>query len=695
MSYAQALRNFVTESLQDVDAGTLIHLCDTFHLDPTAFPTKQDIQRSIVDLVVKDRETALGLFVAWKQVLTTGGGAAESIVLDNTAFANAFLPIDAPSSPLQQQQAAIPMPPQTPKRLFDFVLDRDLAVLGDELLRLESAYKEAERGLHQGGITYEKIKRFLQSLTKLRAKDDQFRILLLEKNQNLRADNARLFKLEAHTRNQLEFFVDGCARLRCKLDAMVEDFSRVSAADAAAHDLVVQLYAGECAFSQALTSTLHFKCQRLTDTEAALALATATVEALEAKLEQQRLTLDVMRAKWTAAAKDALCGRVQLRRCRKRLREVDGLAAEATFLRARAMEMQHMACDLLGMGHVHTSAFQDAKGAFVKSADRSSIAWRVLRYLNTVSSPTLSHPPPSSKEVPSTTMGYSPSSGDTANMPSIKLPCQRRRDVLFDLSVVVILGGGQQLSSVVHRLCLQFGYSSLDVDAWRSDSSSTDDAPEVDTKPVPVPHDRLARAIQAIGSVLVYNWPGLAPGDIHRLVQHGTDVKMVVDLGDNPPSTTSLSLAHSCGVYCKLPTQPPLHVDQMVQDTALVWRAYQDRLYTHVGILWDGPTDVLNERSAMMHEEMSQRMAVEWAKHVAVLADKKAAADAKAKAKLQPAKRPPSRSTTPSQKTKPGTPAKAATSAKGKTQASPTNAPSKGSKTPVKKALATTPVKKK
>ncbi|RHY67842.1 hypothetical protein DYB30_005504 [Aphanomyces astaci] len=621
MSYAQALRNFVTESLQDVDAGTLIHLCDTFHLDPTAFPTKQDIQRSIVDLVVKDRETALGLFVAWKQVLTTGGGAAESIVLDKTAFANAFLPIDAPSSPLQQQQAAIPTPPQTPKRLFDFVLDRDLAVLGDELLRLESAYKEAERGLHQGGITYEKIKRFLQSLTK------------------------------------------------------------------------------------ALTSTLYFKCQRLTDTEAALALATATVEALEAKLEQQRLTHDVMRAKWTAAAKDALCGRVQLRRCRKRLREVDGLAAEATFLRARAMEMQHMvhkyivvghrACDLLGMGHVHTSAFQDAKGAFVKSADRSSIAWRVLRYLNTVSSPTLSHPPPSSKEVPSTTMGYSPSSGDTANMPSIKLPCQRRRDVLFDLSVVVILGGGQQLSSVVHRLCLQFGYSSLDVDAWRSDSSSTDDAPEVDTKPVPVPHDRLARAIQAIGSVLVYNWPGLAPGDIHRLVQHGTDVKMVVDLGDNPPSTTSLSLAHSCGVYCKLPTQPPLHVDQMVQDTALVWRAYQDRLYTHVGILWDGPTDVLNERSAMMHEEMSQRMAVEWAKHVAVLADKKAAADAKAKAKLQPAKRPPSRSTTPSQKTKPGTPAKAATSAKGKTQASPTNAPSKGSKTPVKKAPATTPVKKK
>ncbi|RLN94032.1 hypothetical protein DYB28_012699, partial [Aphanomyces astaci] len=143
MSYAQALRNFVTESLQDVDAGTLIHLCDTFHLDPTAFPTKPDIQRSIVDLVVKDRETALGLFVAWKQVLTSGGGAAESIVLDNTAFANAFLPIDAPSSPLQKQQAAIPTPPQTPKRLFDFVLDRDLAVLGDELLRLESAYKEA------------------------------------------------------------------------------------------------------------------------------------------------------------------------------------------------------------------------------------------------------------------------------------------------------------------------------------------------------------------------------------------------------------------------------------------------------------------------------------------------------------------------------------------------------------------------
>ncbi|ETV99725.1 hypothetical protein H310_07784 [Aphanomyces invadans] len=719
MSFVHALRTFVTESLQDADGPMLAHLCDTFQLDSAIFPTKTDVLRSVVDLVVKDRDTPLGRFVAWKQELDAGGSpSTDAVVLakkDN--LTHAFLPIDTTSP--RRPNHAVAAPPPGSKRIFDFVLDREMAALGDELMRLEAAYKEAERGLHHGSISYDKIKRFLQTLTQLRANDDQFRILLLEKNQNLRADNARLFKLEAHTREQLELFVDGCARLRGKHDAMVENFSRVGAADAAAHELIMQLYGGECAFTQALTTTLQFKCQRLADTEAALRNAHATINTLETKLEHQQATIDEMHRKWDAAAKDALCAKIQLRRCRKRMRDTDSLAFDARILRGRAMDFQHMVCDLMGMGHVQAAAFQDAKGAFVKSADRTSIAWRALRYLTAVASPTVDGP---------SSLQHTPSKGphsiefstrDDRPFPAIVMPPKRKRDVRMDLPVVVVLGGGAYISSVVHRLCVQFGYSSLDVEAWRGDTAATPEVshngadPGSDTEmgEIPMAHERLAWAIQASGSVLVYNWPRIQPGDVTRLIQHGANVKMVLDLG-GADSTTTAALTTSCALYRRLPMNTsPLHVDQIVHDTALVWHAYQDTMYSCIGIKWDAATIVMNERCAMMREELSQRMVVEWGKHLAILAEKKAAADAKAKlqtsTKANSTKRPPSnnRTSTPNQKTKPGTPSRGAAASgratSGKSKPQPNSAsPGKSStqpstkSSPVKRSPAT-PAKKK
>ncbi|RHY25080.1 hypothetical protein DYB32_008528 [Aphanomyces invadans] len=509
-----------------------------------------------------------------------GSPSTDAVVLakkDN--LTHAFLPIDTTS-------------PRRPNHA--------MAALGDELMRLEAAYKEAERGLHHGSISYDKIKRFLQTLTQLRANDDQFRILLLEKNQNLRADNARLFKLEAHTREQLELFVDGCARLRGKHDAMVENV-----------------------------------------------------------------------------------------------------------------------CDLMGMGHVQAAAFQDAKGAFVKSADRTSIAWRALRYLTAVASPTVDGP---------SSLQHTPSKGphsiefstrDDRPFPAIVMPPKRKRDVRMDLPVVVVLGGGAYISSVVHRLCVQFGYSSLDVEAWRGDTAATPEVshngadPGSDTEmgEIPMAHERLAWAIQASGSVLVYNWPRIQPGDVTRLIQHGANVKMVLDLG-GADSTTTAALTTSCALYRRLPMNTsPLHVDQIVHDTALVWHAYQDTMYSCIGIKWDAATIVMNERCAMMREELSQRMVVEWGKHLAILAEKKAAADAKAKlqtsTKANSTKRPPSnnRTSTPNQKTKPGTPSRGAAASgratSGKSKPQPNSAsPGKSStqpstkSSPVKRSPAT-PAKKK
>ncbi|KAF0686749.1 Aste57867_21469 [Aphanomyces stellatus] len=666
-SYVQALRNYVIESLQDVDAITLDHLCETFHLDRTTFPTKQDLIRSLVDLIVMDRDTALGLFVAWKQSLASGGGGA--VVLEGANFANAFLPIPGPSP-----RKASTGPPTTPKTMFDFVLDRELATIGTELGGLEKEYKMAERALHQGGVNYDKIKRFLQTLTQLRAKDDQFRILLLEKNQNLRADNARLFKLEAHTRQQLDFFVDGCDRLRKKHDATVEEvfllYSRIAGVEAAAHEFVVQLYSGECAFTQALTATLQFKCQRLVATEDALTKSKQNIAELEATVAQKNIQLEIMHAKWDDAVKEAMCSRVQLRKSRKRLREQEVQAIDSKFLRLRALYFQRMACDLFSLSQVQTAALHDAKGPFTKSTEHSSLAWRVLRYLETIVAPTLD---PSVLTCPS-------------KFPTIQLPPTTRRDVRDDIPLVLLTGGGNvdMIASAVHRLSNQFGYSVLDVDTWRHDLAPPPESPGPESDPPPPVvlepnyHARLALAIQMSGSVLLYNWTGVTASDVHRLVQHGAPPVMVLDVGTHLSTTTTSTLA-SLTKYHRWPA-PPHNVDQMVHDVASWWQAAQDRQYGTVVVEWDSVTASMNERCAMLAEEMNGRMAVEWAKHLASLAEKKAAADA-VKAKQAAAKK---RGNTPSQKDKPATPAKGKKAVATKSPGKPTTGKPKPPTSPPK-----------
>ncbi|CAK4710280.1 unnamed protein product [Aphanomyces euteiches] len=155
-----------------------------------------------------DRDTALGtpplscsisavfvgLFVAWKQAITSPG--APAIVLDNANFANAFLPTIA-SSPRKQI-----VPPTTPKTMFDFVLDRELTVIANEVKIVETAYKEAERGLHQGEISYDKIKRFLQTLTKvlyIDPTDDADLVSYEQKTTNSESSSSRRTKTSKQT----------------------------------------------------------------------------------------------------------------------------------------------------------------------------------------------------------------------------------------------------------------------------------------------------------------------------------------------------------------------------------------------------------------------------------------------------------------------------------------------------------------
>ncbi|KAF0723843.1 hypothetical protein Ae201684_017338 [Aphanomyces euteiches] len=642
MAYVQALRNFVTESLDGVDTAGLSQICSLFHLDASTLPSKPDVVRSIIDLVVMDRDTALGLFVAWKQAITSPG--APAIVLDNANFANAFLPTIA-SSPRKQI-----VPPTTPKTMFDFVLDRELTVIANEVKIVETAYKEAERGLHQGEISYDKIKRFLQTLTKLRAKDDQFRILLLEKNQNLQADNARLYKLEAHTRQQLEFFVDGCARLRTKHDAIIEEFSQHTAIEASAHDFVLQLYGGELAFTLALTATLHFKCARLCETQEALQQAHDTISDLRATLDQKNEMLQVIHAKWDAAAKDATCARLQLRKCRKRLREADQLASDCSLLRHRVYSLQKMACDLLGLTQVQTVALNDAKGPFVKSIEHNSIAWRVLTYLTTLGTPSMSL----------SRQGLAP-------FPELKHPPKHRHDLSHDLPALVFVGADTELHrEAIHHFSHRFGYHTFDVDAWRSVVSTPESALD------DIPFEQLARTIQSSFPVVLHSWTNLQPQDIHRLVQHGVDATAVVDLDG------SSAILAQLGTYRPLlqaaSTTSTLSVDQIVHEADALVQSMQDKQYNQVHLHWDADLTVLNERCAMMAEEMNGRMAVEWKKYLELMAEKKA----EKLAKLNKAAAASS-----NQKDKPRTPAKGKNPpAKPATRqaASPAKSPKPGSK---------------
>jgi hypothetical protein len=105
----------------------------------------------------------VGIFVTWLQspISHPHDGSTRP---DVTAFANTFVPISSKMAAVSNE--TIPRA-EREKTIFDFTLDRDMAVMANELRMLEQAYKEAERVLYHGSATYEKIKRFVQSLTQV------------------------------------------------------------------------------------------------------------------------------------------------------------------------------------------------------------------------------------------------------------------------------------------------------------------------------------------------------------------------------------------------------------------------------------------------------------------------------------------------------------------------------------------------
>ncbi|OQR86791.1 hypothetical protein ACHHYP_09942 [Achlya hypogyna] len=627
-----ALRNFVLGALQGASARQLAELCATLRLPSSG--VKDDVVAAVMHLVELDRDSALGVFVTWHQTVTTG---SEDHLLVPNAFATAFVPIPDVSTP--------PRP-----SMLDFVLDEELATVARDLAALEAAYKDAERGLHAGAVNYDKIKRFLQTLTQLRAKDNECRLLLLQKNEHLHKDNARLSRAETHTRTQLQFFLDGCSRLRARHDSLLEEVAQMAATDDMARHIVLELHAGQVAFEEVLARTLHAKCAQLDAALADLAKARATVAALQVTVATKDSAMAGVRAKWDAAAKDATCAKFQLRKCRKRLR-----ADEAPFLRARCLELQRLAADLLGLPQVQALALFDAKANFVKSADKTSIAWRVLSYLRYLSelrlNPAVLVAPPA--------------------FPSVAPP-SARRDVRDNCPVVVVLGMAAPVNGAVLRLSLHFGFAHVDVGEWHeARQAAAPETPELltaDATALDVP--ALAR-LAAAEPTLLHHY-AFSVTDVRRLVQHGARVACVLDFGPAPDASMAL-----VPMYVHLrpsavglaDAQPWPSVDAMVAAVADLWKRRQDAEFSAWTLGWDPATSLLNERCRMQAEELDSRMAGVWGAHLKARAEKAAAAAAAAAAKRRV-------NNTPAKNNRAPTPSKPPAAAK--------KTPPTRSKTPVK-----------
>ncbi|KDO30762.1 hypothetical protein SPRG_04663 [Saprolegnia parasitica CBS 223.65] len=577
-----ALRNFVLGVLQEASSRQLQHLSETLRLPPMA--TKADVLAGILHLIELDRDSALGIFVTWHQTAVAG----DDQVIAPTAFANAFVPIPGSST-----EAIEP-----PTSLFGFELDEELSVLARDVSVLEAAYKDAEVHVHSGRASYEKIKRFLQTLTQLRAKDIEFRRLLLQKNDALRKDNARLSRTETHTRAQLEFFLGGCSRLRSKHDALIEDIACSTASDDMATHVLLELYGGEVGLTHVLTRTLEAKCAHLSATCASLDAAHATIASLHAKIDEKNTLFATLQAKWDAAAKDATCAKFQLRKCRKRLRDSNADAATVSHLRYHCLQLQRMVTDLLSVSQIHALALNDAKANFTKSTEKKSIAWRVLSYLRFVSDRRLD---PSVASVP-------------PHFPLIVPPPRARKDVRDTLPIVVVLGMSSLVHQVVLRLSSQFGYAHFDVDEWHRGLIPVDpETPDDGERPLDLP--RLARAVADTPYCLLHDH-AFTTDDVRRLIQHGCRVDMVLDF----------SSVDADAAWRRLPLHTPLHpsmvgldsvswssADAMVAAVASTWQ----RRVASAGatIEWDPVTRGWNERCAMLAEELGAKMAVVWAAH--------------------------------------------------------------------------------
>ncbi|ETP42373.1 hypothetical protein F442_10710 [Phytophthora nicotianae P10297] len=367
------IKAFVQESVQALPPSQLRLLAGTLRIDLRGCEDRGDIERALTGLVCLDQDTSLGVFLAW---LRSADLQQRSGILASKkqSFNNTFLPAIRTNN--QQVEGT--------ERVKDHHLDDEIKQQLSELEVLEAAFKKAERQVHTGSPSFEKLKQFLMELTILRAKEQSARAFLVRRVSVLKQQHDEMRAEMLHSRTQLDFFVEGFTNLRKRHDALLTDATRMKAENETAQEIFISMSAHDCYFEQLMRNTLRQQIRDNEDIKRRLNQAHEDLEAAAQKRRELEDQISQLKRERGDARKDAYCYKRQLRVCKTRLRRLQAGGGDGSFFRDQAVELRQTVATLLGL--LRDAVVRDTK------SPKQTLSKEALRILHQVLTPKINAP---------------------------------------------------------------------------------------------------------------------------------------------------------------------------------------------------------------------------------------------------------------------------------------------------------------
>lgn len=353
-----ALKAFVHESVASLDDARLQLLSETLRIDLRGCDDRRDIERVVTGLLCLDQDTSLGVFLSWLRASDDHGVFSNN----KKPFHNTFVPTIAPQDQqlkAKQPQHAAQSSNQPKDQVKDHHLDEEVQARLVELQALETEFKVAERVVHTGTPTFEKLKDFLVHLTLLRAKEEETRRFFLKQNAVLKREHGEMRAEALQTHAQLDFFVDGFTNLRLRHDALLEKSTQMHAESEMAQEIFLSMSAHESHFSAIMAHTLEDQRAKNVALQARFEAAQATISELQETQRQLKETISQLKQARGDAKKDAHCYKQQLRRCKLKMKDIEQVSTDCDFFRQQTMNLRQSFANLLG--YLRESVLRDTK----------------------------------------------------------------------------------------------------------------------------------------------------------------------------------------------------------------------------------------------------------------------------------------------------------------------------------------------
>lgn len=303
--------------------------------------------------------TCAGVFLSWLRTSDQNG-----LVGKTKPFHNTFVPTIAPHNHGKRSQRSSNassnyQKPALEEQVKDHHLDEEIESRLAELQDLENEFKVAERVAHTGVPTFEKMKQFLVKLTVLRAKEEEMRRFFIKQNMLLKQQHNEMRHETLHTREQLDFFVDGFTNLRHRHDALLETSTQMHAESEIAQEIFLSTSAHESHFAAIMTHTLNDQIAKNKALQKALDAADERIRAFEDKQSELAARISRLKQARGDAKKDAHCYKRQLRHCKQKMASMETENGDCGFFRDQSMNLRQSFASLLG--YLRESVVRDTK----------------------------------------------------------------------------------------------------------------------------------------------------------------------------------------------------------------------------------------------------------------------------------------------------------------------------------------------